>query len=93
MTTYIHAQAGPRPSQNAQACTRCAGLLIREGLFDLFDETGQIRRWAWRCIQCGNIVDSLILKRHMGVDRPAFNVRGRRPRTPIQALTRKPVSW
>ena len=94
MTTSktIHSPAGPRTSQNVQACTRCAGLLIREWLFDLFDDAGQMRRWAWRCIQCGNIVDSLILKHHMGVDLPAFNVRHRRRWTNIQALTGKPVS-
>lgn len=85
----IHSPAGPRTSQHVPACTRCAGLLIRERLLDLFDETGQMRRWAWRCVQCGDIVDSLILKHRMGVDLPAFNVMRRRRWTTVQALTRK----
>ena len=47
---------------HARSCTRCGGLFIRESLFDLYDETGQMRRWALRCVQCGDVVDSLILK-------------------------------
>jgi predicted RNA-binding Zn-ribbon protein involved in translation (DUF1610 family) len=43
-------------------CPRCGGLFIKESLFDLYDETGQMRRWALRCVQCGDVVDSLILK-------------------------------
>ena len=73
--------------QNMHTCNRCGGLLIREGLFDLFDDTGQMRRWARRCVQCGNIVDPLILKRRAGVDLPALNVMRRRRWTNVQALT------
>lgn len=79
--------------QNIQACTRCAGLLIREGLFDLFEDTGNMRRWAWRCVQCGDIVDSLILKRRKGIDLPALNVMSRRRWTGIDVLIRKSANW
>lgn len=54
--------------QNIHVCTRCSGLLIREGLFDLLDDTEQRRRWARRCVQCGDIVDSLILKHRMSTE-------------------------
>lgn len=50
------------PHLPTSACHRCGGLFIRESLFDLYDETGQMRRWALRCVQCGDVVDSLILK-------------------------------
>ena len=82
----------PGAYQNMHTCHRCGGLLIREGLFDLFDDTGQMRRWARRCVQCGNIVDPLILKRRAGVDLPALNVTSRRRWPNIQALTGKPAS-
>lgn len=75
--------------QNSQACTRCGGLLIGEGLSDPFDDTGHVRRWVWRCVQCGDIVDSLILKHRMGVDLPALNKMRARRWTGLQALTRK----
>jgi hypothetical protein len=51
-------------------CPRCAGLLIEESLFDLYDETGQMRRWALRCVQCGDVVDSLILKNRTCAELP-----------------------
>ena len=80
-------------SQNIQACNRCGGLLIREGLFDLFDDTGQMRRWARRCVQCGDIVDPLILKRRMGAELPALKLLSRRRWTGVEALVRKPLHW
>ena len=44
------ASLGLGASKNMQACTRCGGLLIGEGLSDPFDDTGHVRRWAWRCV-------------------------------------------
>ncbi len=72
-------------------CKRCGGLMLREGLFDLFDDTGQMRRWARRCVQCGDIVDSLILKRRMGAELPALKLLSRRRWTGVEALVRKPL--
>jgi len=89
----IHSGSGSGALQNLQACTRCGGLLIREGLFDLFDDTGQIRRWARRCVQCGDIVDPLILKRRMGVSLPALNPMKRRRWTGIDVLIKKSMHW
>ena len=80
-------------SKNMQACPRCGGPLIKAGLFDLFDDTGHMHRWAWRCVQCGDIVDSLILKHRMGINLPALNAMSRRRWTSMEALTRKPVHW
>ena len=44
---------------------------MRERLFDLFDQTGQMWYWALRCVQCGDIVDSLILKHRADAERTA----------------------
>lgn len=87
------ASLGSGASKNMQACTRCGGLLIGEGLSDPFDDTGHVRRWAWRSVQCRDIVDSLILKHHMGINLPALNVMSRRRWASMEALTRKPVHW
>ena len=69
MATYQEGNIFPMGSDGkhqvdhtSHPCTRCGGLFIRESLFDLYDETGQMRRWALRCVQCGDVVDSLILK-------------------------------
>ena len=90
--SYTTANPGLGASHNIQACTRCGGLLIREGLSDLFDDTGHMRQWAWRCVQCGDIVDSLILKRRAGMDFPALNPMSRRRWTGIEALIKKPCA-
>ena len=94
MATSPNIYQGPNSaaSQHIQACTRCGGLLIREGLFDLFGDTGHMRQWAWRCVQCGDIVDSLILKRRAGMNLPALNATSRKRWTSIEALTKKPCA-
>ena len=79
--------------QDIHTCSRCGGLLTREGLFDLFDDTGHMRRWARRCVQCGDIVDALILKRRMGMSLPSLKLLSRRRWTGAEALARKPANW
>ncbi|MDA0739334.1 MAG: hypothetical protein O2999_09205 [Nitrospirae bacterium] len=77
MATYLATQTSPLVSdgmhqgeQNSFPCTRCGGLFIRESLFDLYDQTGQMRRWALRCVQCGDVVDSLILENRTRAELP-----------------------
>ena len=41
-------------------CRRCNGLMVREDCFDLLDS--QIELAALRCIQCGDLVDPVILR-------------------------------
>lgn len=78
-------------AQDMHTCKRCGGLMLKEGLFDLFDDTGHMRRWARRCVQCGDIVDSLILKRRMGAELPVLKLLSRRRWTGVEALVRKPL--
>ena len=87
---------GVGTSQIVPACTRCAGLLLREGLLDLFDDTGHIRRWAWRCVQCGDIVDSLILRHRTCADLSTLDVMRRRHWMGVNTLmmlVKKPANW
>jgi len=44
-------------------CNRCRGLLVEDHCFDLLDD--RISFTAWRCIACGNLVDSVILKNQL----------------------------
>lgn len=41
-------------------CNRCRGLLVEDHCYDLLDD--RISLSAWRCVSCGNLVDSVILK-------------------------------
>ena len=43
------------------SCGRCGGLLVREVCMDLFNPTGELEVHARRCVQCGAIVDPVIL--------------------------------
>lgn len=42
-------------------CRRCDGLMVHEHCSDLFDDTGKMDFPALRCIQCGEVVDPVIL--------------------------------
>ena len=42
-------------------CDRCGGLLVGEHCTDLLDSTGQMEFPALRCVQCGEVVDLVIL--------------------------------
>ena len=48
-------------------CKRCAGLLNRERASGVMDGIGDNESWGWRCVNCGEIVDQVILanRRHM----------------------------
>lgn len=46
---------------DTEHCGRCGGLLLHELCTDLLDDTGRMDFPAWRCVQCGNLVDSVIL--------------------------------
>ena len=40
-------------------CTRCQGLMISDSFIDL-EETGHLWMKAWRCMNCGCIVDTVV---------------------------------
>lgn len=42
-------------------CTRCQGLMIREQFVDFWDDTGCHDFAGWRCLNCGEVVDPLVL--------------------------------
>lgn len=43
-------------------CTRCGGLMVQEHCLDLFRSTSELECAALRCIQCGDIIDAVILR-------------------------------
>ena len=49
-------------NRTADKCSRCGGFLIIEQCFDFLDSTGHLDFLAHRCIQCGDLIDSTILK-------------------------------
>ena len=43
-------------------CTRCSGQMTHELCIDIQSDSGRTNFWAFRCIQCGDIVDEVILQ-------------------------------
>ena len=61
---------------SSSCCTRCGGLMIDERGMDIGESLGGYWFWAMRCIQCGDIVDEVILRnRHLPQEKPQEVVR------------------
>jgi len=43
-------------------CARCGGLLVRHICMDLYSTGSDLEITARRCVQCGDVVDSVILR-------------------------------
>jgi hypothetical protein len=42
-------------------CLRCGGLMVAEACEDVLDITGKAGLSAWRCVQCGEFIDPVVL--------------------------------
>lgn len=45
----------------ADGCSRCGGLLVRDRCYDL-SNSGIFKIAIKRCVQCGDVIDPMILK-------------------------------
>ncbi len=43
-------------------CLRCGGLMVRERFNDFLDDMNRLEFKGYRCLVCGEILDSKILK-------------------------------
>ncbi len=50
------------PVCECPSCTRCGGLLVGERCMDIGESLGGYWFWAMRCVQCGDIIDEVILR-------------------------------
>jgi len=48
--------------QPQSICTRCGGLMVDDISMDLQDNTSELECSARRCVQCGEIIDAVILR-------------------------------
>ena len=60
---------------DASCCSRCAGLLVSDWCYDL-ENTDEYMAVVFRCVQCGNRVDPVILRNQRRL--PADSPRGGR---------------
>jgi hypothetical protein len=43
-------------------CTRCRGCMVMERFMDMRDDTGQLEFQGWRCLNCGDVLDGVVLR-------------------------------
>ncbi len=59
-----HLDGCPTSSPGSDVCCRCGGLMASESVFDLVENEIEFR--SARCLQCGDIVDPVILMNRSG---------------------------
>jgi len=77
-------------------CRRCSGYMAHEMCTDLESDSGQSTFWVHRCIQCGDMVDEVIL-RNRSLSNPgtvlvARNMNMIEKRTTVRALHESTLS-
>jgi hypothetical protein len=54
--------AGFSAVQHGSTCTRCCGLMVEDFCLDVLGNMGESEFAAKRCVQCGEVVDPVILR-------------------------------
>jgi len=64
--------------QHKSMCTRCGGLMVQDFCLDVLGNIGEAEFAAKRCVQCGEVVDPVILRnrgtRHEAMKAPPARV-------------------
>ncbi len=42
------------------SCSRCSGCMVEDFLLDMEDSSGPMWLPAWRCMNCGNLAETLL---------------------------------
>ena len=45
-------------------CQRCQGWMITDHFMDILNVSGQMDFTGWRCLNCGEIIDPVIVRHH-----------------------------
>jgi len=64
-TDSLVRSTGSSAFHRGAACVRCGGLMIREFCMDLLNSTGELEIQTLRCVQCGDVVDPVILRNRL----------------------------
>jgi hypothetical protein len=58
----LQSQVTPYAAQDESTCVRCDGLMVNDFCMDLLNSFGESKFFAKRCVQCGEVVDLVILQ-------------------------------
>jgi len=70
---------------NHDTCSRCQGLMAPESCFNLHYDAGEMEILTWRCLQCGELIDPVILQNRAN---PLPPVGRRKPRPMLPSVQR-----
>lgn len=57
-------------------CQRCRGCMVRDHFMDVLNVSGEMDFEGWRCLNCGDIVDPVIVRHHQSA--PIVSARPKR---------------
>ena len=49
-------------AHHESTCARCGGFMVNDSYIDLLNNVGETKFSAKRCVQCGEVVDPVILR-------------------------------
>jgi hypothetical protein len=49
-------------AHHESTCTRCGGFMVNDSYLDELNNVGELKFVAKRCVQCGEVVDPVILR-------------------------------
>ncbi|MDH4081776.1 MAG: hypothetical protein OEU68_18415 [Nitrospira sp.] len=61
-TEELHRPLAGTQLRPQTTCTRCGGLMVQEICTDLSNSTTDLECATRRCVQCGDIIDAMILR-------------------------------
>ncbi len=62
-------------------CERCRGFMIRDSFLDMRDDSGRLHFNGWRCLNCGEVVDPVVLTHRIKMPTEPYRGRTRDRRT------------
>lgn len=74
-----------RTNVSQYSCSRCQGLMAPESCFNLHYDAGEMEILTWRCLQCGELIDPIILRNRTN---PLPNAGRRKPRPSLPNVQR-----
>ena len=69
---------GSSAVQHGSTCPRCGGLMVQDFCLDVLGNMGESEFAAKRCVQCGEVVDSVILLNRQLGQEPMIAARARK---------------
>ena len=64
-------------SQQTISCSRCGGLMRPQWCFNVNYDAGEMEILTWRCLQCGEMIDPVILANRQNPAPPVTKQRSR----------------